>query len=155
MNALSIWQPHASLLLAGLKPYETRGWRVPAALLGQRIAIHAGKSTSDLEELAEYVHDRRENGAPAEEAFDRYVRAILAAGFQRFNEMPRGCLIGTLVFSACLPAEQIEDHQDFGHFGPGRFGWRASDAKLLPEPVPFRGMQGFFRVPDELLAGAT
>lgn len=28
MKAISIWQPHASLLMSGLhKPYETRSWK--------------------------------------------------------------------------------------------------------------------------------
>ena len=45
MKALTIWQPWASLVMIGAKPYEFRRWdyrdRSPA-LEGQRIVIHAG-----------------------------------------------------------------------------------------------------------------
>ena len=42
MKALTIWQPWASLIMAGAKPWEWRGWAPPRSLVGQRIAIHAG-----------------------------------------------------------------------------------------------------------------
>ncbi|CAB3754499.1 hypothetical protein [Paraburkholderia humisilvae] len=151
MKAISIWQPHASLLLVGPKRYETRGWRLPRTIVGTRVAIHAAKATRDLIELAEYVSGRSE-GALAEEAFDRYLRAMLAAGFRTAGEMPRGCIIGSVVFKESVPSDQVVDHGHFGDFSAGRFAWRADQPRLLPEPVPFRGMQGFFDVPDELFA---
>lgn len=154
MKAISIWQPHASLLLVGPKRYETRGWRLPRAIVGTRVAIHAAKATGDLIELAEYASDRN-SGAPAEEAFDRYLRAILAAGFRTAGEMPRGCIIGSVVFRESVPSELAEGHGNFGDFSPGRFAWLAAEPRLFSEPVPFRGMQGFFDVPDELLAEAA
>ena len=40
MKALSLWQPHAQAIAAGLKPYETRHW--PTRYRGP-IAIHAAK----------------------------------------------------------------------------------------------------------------
>lgn len=58
MKAISIWQPHASLLLLGAKPFETRSWPVPKALIGQRVAIHAAKADGDLFEIGQYVLDR-------------------------------------------------------------------------------------------------
>ena len=42
MKAITLWQPYASLLVAGRKPHETRSWPPPDSLLGARIAIHAG-----------------------------------------------------------------------------------------------------------------
>ena len=42
MKALTIWQPWASLIAMGAKPYEFRGWKPPKSLIGQRLAIHAG-----------------------------------------------------------------------------------------------------------------
>lgn len=45
MKALTVWQPWASLIIAGYKQYEFRKWsfagRFPD-LVGQRIVIHAG-----------------------------------------------------------------------------------------------------------------
>lgn len=43
MKALTIRQPWATLIALGVKTIETRSWRAPQALIGQTIAIHAGK----------------------------------------------------------------------------------------------------------------
>lgn len=43
MKALTIRQPYATLIALGVKTIETRSWRAPQALIGQTIAIHAGK----------------------------------------------------------------------------------------------------------------
>ena len=41
--AITLHQPWASLIALGIKTVETRSWPVPARLVGQRIAVHAGK----------------------------------------------------------------------------------------------------------------
>src|SRR5262245_14383200 len=46
MLCLSIHQPYAAQIIAGLKRREYRSWRVPA-LVGQRLAIHATQSLPD------------------------------------------------------------------------------------------------------------
>ena len=43
MYAITLHQPWASLIALGIKTVETRSWPAPARLVGQRIAIHAGK----------------------------------------------------------------------------------------------------------------
>jgi hypothetical protein len=43
MKAISLWQPWASLIACGAKPYETRNWAPPRDLIGATIAIHAAK----------------------------------------------------------------------------------------------------------------
>lgn len=154
MKAISIWQPHASLLLLGPKRYETRGWAVPRSQLGKRVAIHAAKADGDLIEIAEYILSRKA-GIPADERMDAYVAAILEAGYRSCGEMPRGCIIGSVILRESLAAEHVDDHNGFGDFSAGRFAWRVSDSKVLPKPVPFRGMQGFFDVPDDLMAEAA
>ena len=51
MKALTIWQPWASLIMAGAKPYEFRGWRAPRSIIGQRIVIHAAARKVDRVEV--------------------------------------------------------------------------------------------------------
>ena len=41
MKAITLHQPWASLIAEGVKTIETRSWAPPAALWGERIAIHA------------------------------------------------------------------------------------------------------------------
>ena len=43
MHAIALHQAWASLIALGTKTVETRSWPAPALLVGQTIAIHAGK----------------------------------------------------------------------------------------------------------------
>ena len=69
MKALTIWQPWASLIIAGVKPYEFRGWYPPASIIGRRIAIHAGARPVRKAEIAELIAARpsEQCGCPEEE----------------------------------------------------------------------------------------
>jgi len=147
MKAISIWQPHASLLMSGLyKPYETRSWKPWASLIGQRIWIHAGKATDDLEEMMDYLCERADGG-PLDPAWEAYREALKQMGFNHLKDMPRGCLLGTAVLAGFLPTENLTNPGYFGNFGPGRFAWHFVEHEQLKEPIPFTGKQGFFEVP--------
>lgn len=155
MRGLSIWQPHASLLMSGLfKPYETRSWKPWANLIGQRICIHAGKATDDLEEMMEYLCDRAD-GEPIDPVWEAYRAALKQLGFGHLKEMPRGCLLGTAVLAGFLPTEKLVEPGYFGNFGPGRYAWHFIEHEPLEKPIPFTGKQGFFEVPAHVLEGAV
>ena len=49
MKALTVRQPWATLIALGVKTIKTRSWRAPQALIGQRLAIHAGKALTYLD----------------------------------------------------------------------------------------------------------
>lgn len=143
MKALPLWQPWASLVAGGAKRIETRHWKAPAWLVGQRIAIHATKRTTELwicelHPFTEYIDDAK--------------------------ALPLGAIVATATLARCAPmteqgiaklqAEQPHEHA-FGNYAVGRFAWVLHDVERLPEPIPFRGAQGVFDVPDHLLTGAT
>src|SRR5258707_11629152 len=50
MKALTLYQPWASFIAIGVKPFETRSWPPPTWLIGKRIAIHAAKRAVDEED---------------------------------------------------------------------------------------------------------
>src|SRR6185369_13939683 len=58
MHALTVYQPWASLVMIGAKPYEFRRWdyrtRAPA-LEGQRIVIHAGARAIKPDEIRDLI----------------------------------------------------------------------------------------------------
>lgn len=63
MKALTVWQPWASLIVLGAKPYEFRQWdfrkREPG-LVGERIVIHASTRLvriDDLEDIRDRIRD--------------------------------------------------------------------------------------------------
>jgi hypothetical protein len=64
MKALTIWQPWASLIMIGAKPYEFRRWDYrerEAALEGQRIVIHAGARAIVREEVDDLFERMEDN----------------------------------------------------------------------------------------------
>ena len=62
MLALTIHQPWASAIVLGPKRVENRTWRPPATLVGQRLAVHAGKVLS--REASEELLDDTFGAAP-------------------------------------------------------------------------------------------
>ena len=146
MKAISLWQPWATLIAIGAKKIETRGW-------GTRyrgpLAIHAAKKWEPL-------HVRGE--AAAYDAFE-------AAGLPRnLRDVPFGAVVAVCDLADCIETTGgaamgflangvVVRPPEFyyGDYSPGRFAWLLSDVRALPEPVPFRGRQMFFDVPDHLL----
>ncbi len=140
MPAISLWQPWASLIAIGAKRYETRSWAPPRRMIGQRIAIHAAKRTSELRDLAE----------------DDDLWTPLAAHYFEPKALPLGAVIGTAILRgayemingtrAVSVAGEIREipHDPFGDYSPGRWAWRFTDVERVEPPVPTRGEQGFF-----------
>jgi hypothetical protein len=134
MKAISLWQPWAHLMAIGAKQNETRSW--PTNHRGW-LAIHAAKKwTREIQALCET------------QPFEQYV-----------NGVPGGLVTGAIVavvrLHTCIEitttnAPNTEEFH-FGDYTPGRFMWRTTDRTQLPTPIPFKGRQGLFEVPDELL----
>ena len=142
MKTISLWQPYASLIAAGVKTIETRGWAPPKGLMGQRIAIHAAKAfeTSD-------VHDRRRHGR---------IAAVLNDPEWDKN-IPRGAVVCTAILYHAGLVHGAEHNglvtidgnyqitvDAWGDFGPGRWLWFLRDVEPVDPPVPARGHQGFW-----------
>lgn len=137
MKAISLWQPWSSAITCGLKRIETRGW---ATAHRGRLLIHAAKR---------WTTDERDYAAHFAQM---YRRPELA-------DPPRGALIGVANLVATLPSEALEGtvsdmERDFGNYGPGRFGWMLEDVVAFREPIPYKGMQGLFTVPDDIVREA-
>ena len=129
--ALTLWQPWASLIAIGVKPFETRSW---ATRYRGPLAIHAGTERRGL-------RDARE--VPA--IFDALAAARLTPA-----ALPLGCIVAVVDLTACWPTEAIvADGLDdpFGDYGPGRFGWHLARVRPLPEPIHCSGRQRLWRPP--------
>lgn len=134
MKCLSLWQPWASAVALGLKRIETRHWST--AFTG-RLAIHAAKR---------WTRDERDTATMFASLYDG-----------RLAVPPLGAIIATVRLIRCERTEAIlsrgigEMEHALGNYGPRRFGWLFDDVAMLPAPIPFRGLQGLFDVPDEVL----
>jgi activating signal cointegrator 1 len=141
VKALPVWQPWASLIAMGVKRNETRAYPPKRLGLrdGQRIAIHAAKTDQEIYRC----------GIPP---FSRYVplQAELPLGaIVAVVTLQRGRLIDH-AFESLLSAHAPVEHA-FGDYTLGRYAWVLRDVEKLPIPIPIRGQQGTFTVPDELL----
>ena len=159
MKALTVWQPWASLIIAGAKPYEFRGWRAPRSLIGQRIVIHAASRKMDLEEARMLFHAKHLRNADAEIGAAWAETCLIAdkAGpvlAQAIaNALPLGAGIGTAVIGE--PRSGIDIAEEFGvprandsdRDEHANWGWPMLDIEAWPQPVPMRGAQGFWTWP--------
>lgn len=136
MKAISLWQPWASAIALGYKKIETRGW---TTRYRGPLVIHAAKRwTADEREMARDIADHVGNDA--------------------LIQPPLGCIVAVANLVSARPTEHLVDEiseieEMLGNYGPGRYGLMLEDVRPLREPLPFRGMQGFFEVPDEMLTG--
>lgn len=133
MKCISLWQPWASAIPLGLKKIETRGW---STNVRGRIAIHASKRWTP--EVRNFHAARRRAGDPLPET------------------LPLGAIVATALLVRVESTESLlgigisDLEQMYGIYGQGRFGWILEDVVPMAEPIPFKGAQGFFTVPDAL-----
>ena len=137
MKAISLWQPWASLWCSPRKVHETRHWRCRHR---GWLVVHAAKHFEKGFEL------------------DDPLRLILDDEFggDWAAELPTGALIGMVNVVDCLPTHAVlgdaaatGDDLECGDFGPARFAWKRDEFRLFDQPIPYRGRQGIFNVPDD------
>lgn len=127
MQALTIKQPWATLIMRGGKDVENRNWGT--SLRGE-IAIHASKGF-DADELA---HACRFLGMWVPRFSEARFRSEAA-------NYPTGCIIGVARVADCVT---VSDSPWF----VGPFGIVLADTIELVDPLPLRGMLGFWPVPE-------
>lgn len=120
LPAISLWQPWASFIAIGMKPYETRHWPAPSRIIGQRIAIHAGKRRPDKDDMR-WWHETSGLSQPP----------------------PLGAFVCTAVLKAVLAAASVK-WDEFGDYGEGRFAWHLTDVEPIDPAIPAVGHQGFW-----------
>jgi len=120
LPAISLWQPWASFIAIGVKPYETRHWTPPRRFVGQRIAIHAAKRRIDKDDREWWYRVSKANVPP-----------------------PLGAFVCTAILRTVYPADAVP-WDEFGDYGEGRFAWHLTDLEPIDPPVPAVGRQGFW-----------
>lgn len=140
MKALSLRQPWASLVAVGAKKYETRTW---STKYRGPLVIHASKAAPS----------RSINLAGG--AWWSMVCTMLMGQADYLDpdgSMPRGQLLAIVELEDVLPTAQVVPtplERSLGHFGPGRFAWHLTGPRRLAKPIPWKGRQGLFNLPDD------
>lgn len=135
MRAISLWQPWASAV-GIIKLIETRHW---ATDYRGPLVIHATRRWTRAEREFSVI----------------VARSMGKVGFR----FPLGALVCVIDLIGVRSTQDIVDQilpleKMMGNYEDGRFGWMLSNYRPLREPIPYTGRQGFFNVPDELIAGA-
>lgn len=167
MKALTVYQPWASLIIVGAKPYEFRSWSprarggAYAALIGQRIIIHASTRLINRAEVQSLIMRLERGGDDAaltclhadkaipvlEKAMDRDM-CLLGHG-----DLPWGVGIGSAILGE--PRNGFDIAREFGatfvndsdRHEQANFGWPMLEVEQWDMPVEARGLQGFWNWP--------
>lgn len=126
MRALTLWQPWASCIAYYGKRIENRVWKAPTWMIGNELAIHAGMYMDKA-----FHAELMQGGSPA--GAMSYATAVF----------PRGFIIATAILKAC-----VTESEDQWFTGP--YGWVLEDVRPLAIPIPIRGHQKLWHVPDEV-----
>jgi hypothetical protein len=135
VRVLSLWQPWASLWVAGAKAIETRSWST--AYRGT-VAVHASMTDEALPTCYR----------------EPFASALAKLGFDSVADLPRGALLGTVNLVGCIRTEDAnvtEVERAFGDYARGRWAWLTSKARtILAEPISMRGGQGLRWLADDI-----
>lgn len=142
MRVLTIRQPYATLLMQGLKQFETRSWTTPYR---GPLVIHAAANGSRI-----YGDQLRR----LEKRLNLMPTALMG------QEYPLGALLGVVELVECLPISPrliqaltpIEKY--LGWYSDGGFVWDLARAGRVrfAEPIPCAGRQGLWTLPADLAA---
>lgn len=122
MKALSVRQPWAYLILEGGKNVENRTWRT-----GYRgpLLIHASRTIE---------------GSMAIRSDGKLIECPVL-------KLHTGKIVGMVELVNCYLPDMENPWAE-----PGMWHWLLEDPLPFPEPIPYRGHQGLFEIPDELVA---
>lgn len=146
MKALTVWQPWATLIIEGFKPFEFRRWPTPRGLVGQRIVVHAGSRKMKAAELLALIDEVTFGELHAGFNKPDEVLALLRRAVDNPNILPLAAGLGTAVLGqARRPIEIFAGKvTDSSRIDEHVWGWPMGDIKRFEPPVPARGFQGFW-----------
>ena len=149
MYAITLHQPWATLIALGVKKVESRSWPAPERLLGQIIAVHAGKRMVRRpgECIERKLRDRVGEDWIRTIPTGAVLATALLAGMARVANVDP--MTGHAVHEAgtemgCAVGVVRTRIDPWGDFSAGRWLWFLADVRALPKPIPAVGHQSFW-----------
>lgn len=138
MRALSVTQPWTWAILHADKRVENRTWKPPAAIIGQRIALHAGKG------------------------YDRLGYEQIRLAFPNLRPPTMGECVSQGLLGAVVGLVTIAGVQAAGSTGPlrdiasdpwasGPWCWLLDDPGPVAPAIPLSGALGLFRLQPSVI----
>jgi len=131
MKCISTQAPWAWFILLGLKPVENRSW--PASYRGP-LLIHIGRT---------YDHDGAMYLCSVPAFRDDVNRYLDFCGGME-TRLPVGVIAGKVNMVDC-----VTSHPSLYFFGS--FGHVYQDPVIFKNPIPYKGSQRIFNVPDKII----
>jgi hypothetical protein len=159
VKVITVWQPWASLIMVGAKPFEFRPKSylqyVNAPAIGERIVIHAAtrpvkpKEIEDLLQRLGTEYDQTALVAPIARTVLERCRAAA-----KYQALPLGCGLGTAVLgkprnaSVLFGGAVADSDRAAADEKAYNWAWPLTDIHPFDAPVPARGFQGFWIWPE-------
>lgn len=147
MKALTIWQPWASLIMAGAKPWEFRSWAAWDSLVDQRIVIHAGAPMMEAAEISALIERLRGPGHKHTGLLRDKALPILERALKEPKIFPRKHGLGTAILGKPVLACDLWPEaftSDSSRREQSNWAWPLTKIEAFEPPVPSRGAQGFW-----------
>lgn len=132
LKALSLHQPWAQAMAMDWKRVETRGKRTSHR---GELAIQAAKHWD--QDAADWWDWLTIGGFPEIPPLGAIVAVVDIFDIRR---------------TELLAEELAKSELDWGNYGPGRWGWITENVRRLADPVPCRGYQAIWTLPDDVEA---
>ena len=146
--AITVWQPWASLIAIGAKPYEFRRRLPPGFVIGRQIAIHAGARPVRRDEVLSLLYSLQLDTADAPGS--GLVKDIALPFLDLVARNPMNAPLRCVVCLATLKAP-LQPDEARALFAPDsdrtehhNFAWPLRNIRRLEPPVPADGAQGFW-----------
>lgn len=149
MKALTVWQPWASLIAIGAKPYEFRGWAPPASIIGQRIAIHAGARPIKAAEIRALIIGLRGSRQVSNPCLRADIALPVLENAAAILALPLSAVVCTAIVGepkrGDICAAEFGEHagNDSDRGGTFNWGWPMLDIEPIAN-IPARGAQGLW-----------
>jgi hypothetical protein len=146
VKAISLWQPWATLVSLKLKTIETRTHGRFASLWGKRIAIHATKKF-DNDNYWTIFEMLIQDHMTQRQALDTINSSYVFDG--------KILCTAQVVNARWAPKDNLEMREDWNKQAlcevSGKYCLFLGDIKILKKPIPYKGRQGIFEIPDEVI----
>jgi len=136
MQALTIREPWASLIVSTNKKFETRDWKRNYRGL---LAIHSGKQSVPVEDYPLGLEEILDDLEITQNNLNNNKKIIAIATLKEIHLMTDKFI-----------NEQSELERMIGYWEPGNYAWELTDIRPLPKPIPARGLPGLWLIEQRL-----
>lgn len=158
LKVLTLWQPWASLIMIGAKPWEFRSWSYVARGVGVKpgdtIGIHAGArpiKPMEVKDLLARLDDPINSTGLipdlARALLERLDAASKCKGVIELSAVLGTAKIGAPALSSTVKPEWAELIADSDRLEHCNWAWPMTDIHRFTDPVHVAGHQGFWNCP--------